>query len=193
MSAVPGLAVVKFFAPWCGTCKAIHAPYNRLAQKKSEEHPDRIKFFQCNFNDHKKLCYGERVVALPTVHIYLQGIGLVHKSVLVAKDSMTPLQVEIDRFLTPQADGELARLEQLQGLDQGGRAALVRFADMTRLLQALKAAPALLQPDVEVVDKFDELRYEALFADAVWRKDLERCHVPPHAHHTTHVCCSSGG
>ncbi|KAL1511594.1 hypothetical protein AB1Y20_006388 [Prymnesium parvum] len=138
----PGLAVVKFFAPWCRTCARINPIFQKVAAEATKEHGDRVRFYEVNFKEQKPLCASQRIVLLPTVHFYLKGFGRVHRMVLSPKGAAEQLRAELSRFLADEA-----RMETLQELQRGGRDALVRYTDLVKALAALKAAPDALAGD----------------------------------------------
>jgi thioredoxin 1 len=49
LASFEGLAVVKFWAPWCRTCKAIGPKYETVAFQHLEEvQANRVRFYQVN-------------------------------------------------------------------------------------------------------------------------------------------------
>ena len=96
LAACEGLAVVKFWAPWCRTCKAIAPVYERLVFQTLDQQPHRVRFFQVSFKESPQLCYSQRVVQLPTVHFYLNDIGRVSRLTLDAKNAQTKMKAELD-------------------------------------------------------------------------------------------------
>lgn len=62
------LMVVKFFAPWCRTCKSIKAKYEKLARER-----DDIAFYEVSFVAAKPVCKHCGITYLPTMHVYSKG------------------------------------------------------------------------------------------------------------------------
>ena len=62
-------AVVDFWAPWCGPCKAIGPTLDALA----ESYGDRIRFFKCNVDDNPSIPGRYGVKSIPTLMFFDQG------------------------------------------------------------------------------------------------------------------------
>ena len=190
LSAVEGLAVVKFWAPWCRTCKAIGPRYEQVAFQHQDE--PQVRFYQVNvrlpyfngfkpflcppsadpahecapqFKEHGPLCLSQRVMCLPTIHFYMPGIGRVSRCVVDARTVNTKITDELKRFL----DG--GKLKTLQKLQRGGRESIVRYTDVMGVLTALAAGRDV--PSAEE-DKVSAARYRALASDDAYMRDLER-------------------
>lgn len=135
-----GLAVVKFFAPWCRTCARLGPIYERVARETLAQCDDgRVRFYEVNFKESKALCASQRVVLLPTVHFYIKDLGRINRFVLTPKAALQKLRGELARFLENGA-----QIETLQELQRGGRDALVQYADLVTALTALQEAPEAL-------------------------------------------------
>ena len=165
LAACEGLAVVKFWAPWCRTCKALAPKYDSVVFQHLDE--PRVRFFECNFKEAGALCLSQKIMALPTIHFYMPEIGRVNRVSVDAKTATRKISAELDRFL-----GEDGQLDTLQNLQRGGREALVRYTDVMRMLQALAAKRG--EPPSAEEDKAFASRFEALANDEYWLRDLER-------------------
>ena len=97
LASCEGLAVVKFWAPWCRTCKAINPIFERIVFQTLDQQPHRVRFFQVSFKECPSLCYAQRIVALPTVHFYLGDIGRVSRLVVNAKNAQKNIKLELER------------------------------------------------------------------------------------------------
>ena len=67
--ALNRLCVVKVYAPWCKTCRAIEPKYKRVAKANSDE----IDFYEVNFSQCKPLCKHLGVESLPCGIIFKDG------------------------------------------------------------------------------------------------------------------------
>eukprot|EP00543_Licmophora_paradoxa_P005132 CAMPEP_0202448318 /NCGR_PEP_ID=MMETSP1360-20130828/7146_1 /ASSEMBLY_ACC=CAM_ASM_000848 /TAXON_ID=515479 /ORGANISM="Licmophora paradoxa, Strain CCMP2313" /LENGTH=226 /DNA_ID=CAMNT_0049065839 /DNA_START=280 /DNA_END=960 /DNA_ORIENTATION=- len=70
------IVVVKFYAKWCGACKAIEPLYKRMAA----EHRGNVKFVQVPVSSKNALLHsGLGVPSVPFGHIYHKNAGLVEE------------------------------------------------------------------------------------------------------------------
>jgi len=162
---VQGLAVVKFWAPWCRTCRGIDPIYERVAQKATQEHTGRVQFFSMNFKENRRACLAERIVMVPTIHFYLRGFGRVNRFVVSPNTAGPAMRRQLARFLADENHMEL-----LQQLEREGRNAVVRYTELVRALNAMSSAPELLS-EAEVTE--EDAKYQSMVSDERRLRDLE--------------------
>lgn len=73
-SAGDSLVVLKVFAPWCRSCRALQPKVARLAREF-----DNVKFLKMDYEENKELCYRLGVAAMPTFIFYKGSAGEVDK------------------------------------------------------------------------------------------------------------------
>ena len=146
IAGVDRLAVVEFYAPWCRTCSAVAPRYEAFARKYQETQVlrekaagDGVAFYKVNFKENKKLCYAERVFALPTVHFYVPHVGRVNRFTLSASNVNTRLRRELDRYMDEPEEGEASLVERLSQLRSEELEPVVRYKDVMGALKALAA------------------------------------------------------
>lgn len=66
------LVVADFYAPWCGSCRALYPKLCKLAK----EHPD-VEFIKVNFEENKPMCKSLNIKVLPYFHLYRGAEGRV--------------------------------------------------------------------------------------------------------------------
>ena len=59
-----GVRFVKFWAPWCGPCRAMDAPYHEVAKKESSE---TVKFASMNIDESPTLAAKFKVRSIPFI------------------------------------------------------------------------------------------------------------------------------
>lgn len=135
------LAVVKFFAPWCQTCKRIGPEFTKVAKA----YDGKVDFYEVNFKQSKDIIKAEQVLVLPTIRFYAPNVGCVDRfSLTFAKR----------KKLTQKLEGILAsgNLQKLRALDPEVLSPIVRFKELVGAVQAIRKAPEYLkEKDIDFI------------------------------------------
>jgi thioredoxin 1 len=63
------IAVVDFYADWCGPCKLVGPIMDNLAVK----YAGKVNFYKINIDEQKKLAISHKVMSIPTIFIVKDG------------------------------------------------------------------------------------------------------------------------
>jgi len=136
-----GLAVVKFYAPWCRLCKRVGPGYKKAAGSESDD----VRFFEVDFSTSKDLCKRERVFMLPTVHFYTSGAGRINRFTLSGSFPDKTIARELDRYVGDSGHLKFLRslLDERPHSELPALSRLRTYKNLVGVLQAFQDVPAI--------------------------------------------------
>ena len=96
-----GLALVDFFAPWCGPCQLMSPIIDQLAQ---DYHGKAIKIVKVNIDENKQISDKYQIISIPSLYLFKQG-----KIIERVNGYSTPEELKklIDKYLPNDKSTEL--------------------------------------------------------------------------------------
>lgn len=67
------LAIVDFWAPWCGPCRRLAPIFEEVANELAEKHGGRVKFFKVNVDDEGAFAQRHGIMTIPTLIAFASG------------------------------------------------------------------------------------------------------------------------
>ncbi len=67
------VAVVDFWAPWCGPCRKFAPVMEKVAVDIEESHPGKVEFFKVNVDDEGALAETYNITMIPTIIAFSGG------------------------------------------------------------------------------------------------------------------------
>ena len=86
------VAVVDFWAEWCGPCKAMEPILTSLSSQMAGS----VAFGAVNVDEHEQLALGKAIMSIPTMIVYSGGIEVTR---LVGSRSQDKLKQELSKYI----------------------------------------------------------------------------------------------
>ena len=86
------IAVVDFWAEWCGPCKVMEP----IIRSLSDEMTGSVAFGAVNVDENEQLALGEAIMSIPTMIVYSGGIEVDR---IIGSRSAEKLKEEISKYL----------------------------------------------------------------------------------------------
>ena len=105
-SVKTGIAVLDWWAPWCGPCRAFAPVFERV----SEQTPD-VVFGKINTDEEQGLAAAFEITAIPTLMIFREGILLFAQPGVVSADALASLLEQVKALDMDEVRRKLAAAE----------------------------------------------------------------------------------
>ena len=107
------IAVLDFWAPWCGPCRSFAPIFEKVAQ----EYPD-ILFGKVNTEEEQGLAGHFQISSIPTVAILRDKIGVFQQPGMLPEETLKEIIEKVKDLDMEMVREEVAKQQAAQGKDQ---------------------------------------------------------------------------
>ncbi len=108
------IAILDFWAPWCGPCKSFAPIFEKVAQ----EYPD-ILFGKINTEEEQALAGHFQIRSIPTVMILKEGIVVFNQAGMLPEEALKDLITQVIDLDMDRVREEIAKEEAAQKGQEG--------------------------------------------------------------------------
>jgi thioredoxin 1 len=108
------IAILDFWAPWCGPCKSFAPIFEKVAQA----HPD-IVFGKVNTEEEQALAGHFQIRSIPTVMIIKEGIVVFNQAGMLPEDALEDIISQVKDLDMDMVRAEIAKEQADQENPQG--------------------------------------------------------------------------